>query len=382
MSNYSTFFFSLFFATYALADLKYNPVQFSLSTEKESYYEGEKITFLITITNTSEDQSYPVLLPNTQNSGQKLFYLNLYDKANNTFILRATEDREINLPMDQPGTVEIRYLKPLEQIVLPIYMNDFENYTVSNNAHHRFEIPIFAGIYKVNLTYNPNGIALGDSIYHYYSDFDETQNFSPKQEMHENGFTTHFIPLKIKRSKATELSWEGKNYFIRYESDLFWYYADSLGNGSSMNLVHLSNLPVDSCSLPKGEYFYSHFYEIYAEYINRFEDGDVKEYRKYSNYCPEYLYTEKYNDEKQLTFLGQQLPDGRFYSATYNQPQNTKQQESYCLSNGTKCMVTNYTYNEKGELIQKLVSHTEPCMEVELNGKIRSYRKGILEIGH
>ena len=33
----------------AWANLKYHPVSFVLSTDKESYYEGEKITFLITI---------------------------------------------------------------------------------------------------------------------------------------------------------------------------------------------------------------------------------------------------------------------------------------------------------------------------------------------
>ena len=47
----------------AFANLKYHPVNFVLSTDKESYYEGEKITFLITITNNDKENSYPVLLP-------------------------------------------------------------------------------------------------------------------------------------------------------------------------------------------------------------------------------------------------------------------------------------------------------------------------------
>jgi len=109
----------------ALADLKYRPVSFKLSTEKESYYEGEKITFLITITNNDKTNAYPVLLPHTQNSGQKLFYLNLYDKANNTLLLRATEERMLNMMIHDTGSVQIRYLKPLEQIVISIYLNEF-----------------------------------------------------------------------------------------------------------------------------------------------------------------------------------------------------------------------------------------------------------------
>lgn len=69
--------FSIIVCQYAKADLKYEPIQFQLSTSQESYYEGEKITFLITITNIDKENSYPVLLPHTQNTGQKLFYLNL-----------------------------------------------------------------------------------------------------------------------------------------------------------------------------------------------------------------------------------------------------------------------------------------------------------------
>ena len=63
---------------FAFADSKYHPILFQLTTDKANYFEGEKITFLITITNTDKEKSYPVLLPHTQNVGQKLFYFNAY----------------------------------------------------------------------------------------------------------------------------------------------------------------------------------------------------------------------------------------------------------------------------------------------------------------
>ncbi len=110
----------------AFANLKYHPVSFVISTDKESYYEGEKITFNISITNTSKENTYPVLLPNTQNTGQKLFFTNFFDKANNTLLLRYTEDRMLNMMIKDAGTVQIRYLNPLEQIVIPICFNDFD----------------------------------------------------------------------------------------------------------------------------------------------------------------------------------------------------------------------------------------------------------------
>jgi hypothetical protein len=65
----------LLLANIAMANLKYHPVSFVLNADKESYYEGEKITFNITITNTDRENTHPVLLPHTQNTGQKLFYL-------------------------------------------------------------------------------------------------------------------------------------------------------------------------------------------------------------------------------------------------------------------------------------------------------------------
>ena len=69
---------------HALADMKYHPVQFVLSTSSESYYEGEKITFNITITNTDNQHTYPIMMPHTQHTSHKLFVLNLYTKTKNT----------------------------------------------------------------------------------------------------------------------------------------------------------------------------------------------------------------------------------------------------------------------------------------------------------
>lgn len=160
----------------AHAYLKYHPLSFELSTDKDSYYEGEKITFYITITNNHQETTYPVLIPQTQNAGQKLFYLNAYDKANNTLLLRYTEDKMLNMMVHDTGIVKIICLKPLEKIVVPIYLNDFENYYnyyTQNASYHSFGVPLFAGIYKVNVTYNHHGIALGDSIYNFYNDFDK-----------------------------------------------------------------------------------------------------------------------------------------------------------------------------------------------------------------
>lgn len=353
----------------AFADLKYYPIQFKISTDKEGYYEGEKVTFHITITNTDKENTYPVLLPHTQNVGQKLFCLNLYDKANNTMLLRATEDPVLKMMVHDTGTVKIRYLAPQEAVVLDICLNDFENYYsyhTQNSSHHSFGVPVFAGKYKVNLTYNPFGIPLGDSIYSYYHDFFHDSISSSKLAMDELGQPSNLVELKIKRSADTVVSIEGNSYYIKYDGHRYWYFSEDVKEIiNDLRLVHLTNIPVDSFSVA-GEYYYTHHTGIYAEYITRFEDDDIKEYRKFRDVCPDYLYTEKYNDFKQKVLFACQLPDKRFYKITYGQPTNKIYQESYCSNDGSLCIVTTYFYNKKAELIKKKVTQTQPCLDVEL----------------
>lgn len=369
----------------ANAYLVHHPVSFTLSTDKESYYEGEKITIFITITNTDKERTLPVLLPHTQNTGQKLFYLTAYDKAQNTLLLRYSEDRMLKMMVHDTGSVKIKYLKPLEQVVIPLYLNDFDNYFsyhTQNVSHHSFGVPLFAGLYQVNVTYNPKGIALGDSIYTFYNDFDKTLPTNGKQPMPEQGQTTQMIELKIKRSADTIVTIEGKKYYINTDGYRYYYYSSYTPKISTdTSCHHITNLPTDSFSM-KQEYFYSYFYDRYAEYINRFDDGDIREYRKFSDWCPSYLYTERYNEFKQKVLHQQQLPDKRFYSVSYNQPGGTIHQESYCIENGTLCTVTTFYYTKKGEFARKEVQHTQPCSEVIIDGKKRSATRVVNLEGH
>ncbi|MFA9212453.1 MAG: hypothetical protein ACEQSR_01215 [Candidatus Methylacidiphilales bacterium] len=380
MKNTPILIFFLLWSNIALANLKYHPVSFVLSTDKESYYEGEKITFYITITNNDKERTLPVLIPHTQNIGQKLFYLNAYDKANNTMLLRYTEERMLKMMVNDTGSVKIKYLKPLEQVVVPIYFNDFENYYnyhTQNASHHSFGVPLFAGIYKINITYNPNGIALGDNIYTYYNDFDKNMPYTGKQLMPQNGQITQMIDLKIKRSTDTIVSIEGKKYFIKTDGYRYFYLSQNSPKiTTDTSCHHITDLTPDSCSI-KNEYFYSHFTDLYAEGIFRFDDGDIREYRKFSDWCPSYLYTERYNEFKQKTLYELLLPDGRFYSVSYNQPSGTIHQESYCSKDGTLCNVTTYFYNQKSEFVSKDVSQTQPCIEIQLDGKKRNAKRGV-----
>jgi hypothetical protein len=369
-------------ANLALADLKYHPISFKLSTDKESYFEGEKITFLITITNNDKENSFPVLLPHTQNIGQKLFYLNAYDKAKNTMLLRYTEERMLKMMVHDTGSVQIRYLKPLEQIVIPIYLNDFDNYYnyhTQNASHHSFGVPLFAGVYKVRIVYNPNGIELGDSMYNYYNDTDTELPNNGKLAMPSNGDISNIYTLKIKRSADSIVSIERNKYFIKTDGHRFYYLSENLPQiTTDTSCHHITNLPPDSCSI-KNEYFYSHFTDLYAEGILRFEDGDIREYRKYSDWCPSSLHTERYNDFKQKTHYELQLPDKRYYSVSYHQPGGKIHQETFCSADGTLCYVNTYVYDKDGKFKRKEFSETQPCIEIQLDGKKRSVKQGVFD---
>jgi hypothetical protein len=375
MKAITLFFFLVISAKPVLANLKYHPVSFMLSTEKESYYEGEKITFLITITNNDKERTLPVLLPHTQNTGQKLFYLNAYDKAGNTLLLRYTEDKMLRMMVHDTGTVKIKYMKPLEKVLVPIYLNDFDNYYsyhTQNASHHSFGVPLFAGIYKINVTYNPNGIALGDSIYSYYDDAEKNIPYTGKQLMPVNGMITQMLDLRIRRSKDTIVNIERKKYFIKTDGHRYFYLSKNTAQiTTDTSCHHITDLPADSCS-KKDEYFYTHFNDLYAEYISRFDDGDIREYRKFSDWCPSYLYTERFNEFKQKTHFELQLPDKRFYTVSYHQPGGNIHQETYCSADGTLCNVSTYVYDKKGVFKRKEISQTQPCIEVELDGKKRS----------
>lgn len=370
--------FIILSANLVFADVKYNPIRFTLSTNAQEYYEGGKIIFILSITNTDTQQTYPVLLPHTHNKGPKLLYLKVYDKANNTQLLRYTEDRLHPNNTQDTGSVEIRYLKPLEQITVPICLNGTENpliHNLSNEFQHSLGVPLFAGIYKVNVTYNPRGIALGDSIYNYYHDTDEVLPNNGKLAMSGDGAVSNLCIVRIKRSADTVITLEKQKYFIKKEADRYFYLTEDLPQiTTDIRCQHITNLPPDSFSIV-NEYFYSHFTDLYAEYISRFEDYDIREYRKYSDYCPDYLYTEKYNEFRQKTLYALQLPDKKFYSVTYHQPGGNIHQETYCSADGTLCQVSTYVYSKKGEFLKKEISHIEPCVEIEINGKKRSYKR-------
>lgn len=346
----------LFIVKISFADLKYEPIRFNLKTEKESYYEGEKITFIISITNIDKSKAYPVLLPHTQNTGNKLFQLLLYDKAKNYALIRGEENPKMNMMVHDTGSVQFKLIQPLEKIEYKIYLNDFENYYsyhTLNSSHHSFGTPLFPGKYRISVFYVPYKHSLGDSIYSYYngnwsspSDQDFISHKPNTQEIPWQGIESNKIDLKILKSRENMVSIEGINYFIKSFNNSYYYFKDSIGI-IGKNEVYVSNIPIDSFRCLKDEFSINQTNPLYSEYIMRFDDGDIKEYIKYTNsfpdiemciqsyYCPNILKYVQFNHLKKYVYFAEQITNIGFNFYTYHQPLNKIHQETNCSADGT-----------------------------------------------
>lgn len=371
------FFYFLLLITYsAYADLKYQPIKFELKTVKEMYKEGEIISLKIVISNIDKHRNYPVLVPKSGKNGSKLFYLQVYDAAKNTSLMRYQEEKTKNINL-QKGAYEIRYLKPLESIEIPFYLNETDTSSIFN---HQIGVPLFAGIYRFRINYQTLGINEASSIFHYYNHSEEEIPLDGKMAMPSSGLFSNFVQIKIKRTADTIVNISGKNYYIKPNGDRYLYLTENLSQiVTDERCVHITNIPPDSCSFNR-EYFYSYFKDLYTEYINRFDDGDIIEYRKFRNECPDYLYTEKFNENKQKTFWAIQLNDKSFYKVSYIQPGDKLEQETFFTFQGTSCKVITYIYDKNGILKTTKTELTEECMEVEIDGKKHYYKAGIEEL--
>ncbi len=373
----SIFLYFLLLITHSVyADLKYIPLKFEIKTEKEIYKEGEKISLRIRISNTDKTRKFPVLIPKANHKGAKLFYLQVYDRANNSTVLRYSEDSN-TVTNQNNAAYEIRYIKPLEAIEIPFNLNE----TDTNSAFNHFlEVPLFAGIYKLRINYQTFGINEASPIFHYYNHSEEEIPYDGKMPMPSSGLISNFLQIKIKRTSDTIVNIASKNYYIKPNGDRYLYLTENLSQiVTDERCVHITNIPPDSCSYNR-EYFYSYFKDLYAEYINRFNDGDIIEYRKFRNECPDYLYSEKFNENKQKTFWSLQLNDKSFYKVSYIQPGDKLEQETFCTFQGTSCKVITYIYDKNGILKTTKTELTEECVEVELDGKKHYYKAGIEEL--
>lgn len=372
---------SLFFSFNAAGNLPQNPLSLSLGTNKVIYREGETIVMSLTISNTSAKLSFPVFLPLNDAAARRLFRLRVFDKANNSSILRYGNERGSDSLFTDTASIVPYELKPLEQKILRFSFNGAGNSSVQPEERlfiHDLGLPLFAGVYKVALCYDPKGIPAADRLYCYSQEFNTVKAESDFPCLPEAGLQSQLAGLKIKRQADSLIEIAGQTFFIKTDGYLYFYFTEKKEKISTdETCMHITNLPSDSCSLPSREYFYNYFKDRFAEYIARFDDGDLREYRRFRNECPDDLYTEQYNENKEKIRYACHLPNGMYYEIRYRQPDGRIIETWYCSDEGTTCTQSVYVYNKKGEFVKIRRIKTQMCLIVEVDGKRMSSAIGI-----
>jgi hypothetical protein len=350
-----------------LADMPYMPLSFHLTTTKEIYEEGEMVEFVLTITNTDKNKTYPVVTPGSQNSGLKLIHLDIYDRAKNVFIKRAFENREMNMMIKSIGINGVVYLKPGEKIAIPFYWNDQSQPNASYTkpaSHHILNVPLFVGEYLVIANYSPKGVA--DSLYHFLQSTDEEQ--MPNKINFMGIGETAKCTLKIKKAALGKIKIQGVEYnCVQYQKDDYYnYYADSNAQ-KHYNPTHAVSTNMGSYHVISFDY--SSYPNLYNEYIKRFANGDIQEYRRFANSCPTPILERRFNDAGILIYKGDKLADGSVKKVYYHDDKRILKEELYS-ADAKLLTITEFIYNKTKSLRRKRITQRiDPCIEYLLDEK-------------
>lgn len=360
----------MLFAYTAVASIVLVPLKFELKTTKASFEEGEKITFILTITNVDKTRTLPIVTPGGQNSGKKLVYLRVYDPATNVYLERGRETRDMNMMIKYIGLQGLTWLKPGEQTIIQFYWNDWEHYYTEPASHHSFGKPLFAGRYIFQAFYDPFGNGAGDSLYNQLYTTDDMHSATKLNFLGPQLSTP--CQVQIYKTKRTNFRIEGNSYTgTGSESEgVYKYY---LGSKHDSNLVYLINsfLPDGAPRLEVSMYKYKNL-----EWLQRFNSGNIMKYSKTDDKrCPKEFYNREYTpgNEKQLAGKTDTTADGSIITIRYNENGTLYFEDIYSLTNHIHTM-TIYTY-KNGKLHKKKTTRETfkvPCeilLEIKKTGR-------------
>jgi len=186
------------------ADLPYTPVYFKLQTSKTVYQVGERIEFRLKVYNRDKNRSYPIVLPGTQNKGQKLVQLRFYSVNEKTkfYTCVAKENPEIRMSCEKPGHAMVQQLAPGDSLEVVFFLNDRKNFLSQTASHHELDQALLPGTYQVHIYYDPSVTEFKD-LYHYiWSTNDSTS--SEKLNFWTGGNVCQYIPLTISKSPSSQ----------------------------------------------------------------------------------------------------------------------------------------------------------------------------------
>lgn len=369
--------FSILKSNCLLADMPYQPFSFIIKSEKDTYYEGEKILFHLIIKNTDKSKSFPLLIPGA-NSGKKIVYLRILDPATNTTIVRDIEKTDIYMNIKHISSDYIKYLAPQEEVSIPIILFDYKNYMTQLQSHHSFSRPLFVGNYLFQACYNPQSIKLADSIYNFMSNSEQAQSKNKINFMGVELSNTCKISIIKNKLGAIEIDGRQYNCIDRDKAKNYLYYrgdiADTnlthiaysrnieLNNEEIRSKYHKSNYQVDG---KYNQFEWNKLSDNSIEWINRNPNGNIIKYTLSNDkFCPKEYFSREFDlaDENKLIKQVDRMPNMDIKEIYYDSKSNIIK-ELYYSKKDLILTETNYIYKDN-KLINKTSKKTAykiPC---------------------
>lgn len=336
------------------------PFTLKLLVPSTALVEGASITLTVVVKNKFARPVY-CIVPRTDAAAQKLFPINFYHRDSALNLLRITDAPLAQFDAEDTSVYSLEIIGAQKEIAFTFTYPYSAASTTTGAFKRKAEIPFFAGEYGVRVQYNPYAISKSKDYFDSHSTKFDNRVYFPNE-----GIASNFEVLRIARTRDSVIQIYDKKYFIHLDKDrqYYWYYEDSLGEGSSMNLVHLSSLPPDSvCML--NEYYYTHFTGVYAEYIKHYPNHKLMEYRRWVDVCPSEIKTLVLYPTGAVKKTAERKPDQSIEIIEKDALGNTLRIETNTADH-LYVEVQEYLYDKTGVLKKIQKKRYKACVEMEL----------------
>lgn len=275
------------------------PLLLELKTARAFYFEGERIDFVISITNRDTIRTIPVLLPGRQSRGKKLLRLCWYAKLNKGYIQLQEEKPDVEMRALESGKQELVYLKPGQSVSTTLYLNDVLDtnaYLTKTESHHSFNHPFFEGEFLFKLHYLPKASSNSDTVFNYVDSFEFfSEDLGPvnyfkdgKLMMSSYGIFSNACLVNIKPNAGTSFKFEERLYNVISTAKYRHYYCQGKYFGFT---TKVGNNKLQ-------------FYQVGGEktYLLTFSNGLLKEYKRVKSRCNVLLEGYKYAPDGRLEY--------------------------------------------------------------------------------
>lgn len=191
----------LLFTQSSKADLYQIGLSLKLECLQPTFDKDDVVQFNLTLSNAT-NKSHTVLLPGSQNKGHKLLHFSFYRVNNNFYTEVYRESVLIDMNIKSIGSSTFKHLTPGESTIVPLFLNDKENYKKHIEANHPMpDLP--PGKYEVLVWYSPWEDSLSKYVYHKVSDFKTERTFDPEKiNLPEGSLNSNYVTVNIVAKKT------------------------------------------------------------------------------------------------------------------------------------------------------------------------------------